>query len=301
MSKNKNTIVKKTPEQKLAIHFGVKGAHEMSNHGAVIKQVDEEGRTIKAIANTYFFIDSDLDMLIPGVAEQSINDRGPNSKAIAKIKHQSDHILNTNNVVGRITVLDERQVDGKDVLYFESFIPETVKGNGHLENYKEFIYDNHSIGFRFKSLVLAERDSVNEPNKQAWDEFFPLALNPEVAEMHGFFWVIKEIELFEISVVSFGANSLTPNLGAKSKESNNRLKTEIIERLEDVSTQLKSNASKGERKGIDLEILQLKQIITELELVEPSKKDTSQESSNKDTDNEDSPKEKLVNNILKHL
>jgi hypothetical protein len=42
-------------------------------------------------------------MLVTGCAIKSINDRGVNSNAVAKIKHQSDHILDTKNTVGRIT------------------------------------------------------------------------------------------------------------------------------------------------------------------------------------------------------
>lgn len=297
MSKNKK---QKTLQQKLSTHFGVK----ICENALEIK-VDSDERTVKGIANTFFFIDSDFDMLIPGVSTKSIADRGPNSNATAKIKHQTDHILNTKNAIGRFTVLDERKVDGFDVIYFESFIPDTVKGNDHLENYKELIYDNHSIGFRYKNLIFAERDSVNELSRAAWNEFFPKALNPEIAEELGFFWVVKEIELFEISVVSFGANQLTANLGGKSKESNNRLKTEVLERLDNLNAQLKSEVEvKDDKKNIRLEVLQLKQIITDLELIEPSKKGTSGnvKPSNKDTDNEESKsKNYLLNNIAKKL
>lgn len=280
MKKDKKTLMLKTLAQKMATEFGVK-----SSNTTIVTKVDEEERTIKAIANTYFFIDSDFDMLIPGCAKQSIGDRGPESKATAKIKHQQDHILNTKNVVGRMTVLDERKVEGKDVLYFESFIPRSVKGNEHLTNYVDMIYDNHSIGFRYKILIFASLDSPDELSVEAWNEFFPKALNPEKAEEFGGFWVVKEIELWEISVVSFGANQLTANLGGKSKDSNDRLKTEMLERLESINEQLKLTVdSKDDRKTLDLEILQMRQIITDLKLEQPSKKSTSGKPDNNDTD-----------------
>lgn len=289
---------KKTLAQKLSTHFGVKIAE-----GVKIKEVNSEERTIKAIGNTYFWIDSDQDMLVTGCATKSINDRGPLSKADAKIKHQSDHDLKTIMTVGRIEVLDEREVDGKSVLYFESFIPETRKGNDDLINYQENIYDNHSIGFRYKNLVLAVKDSTNEAERKAWDEFYSLALNPEKADEFGFFWVVKEIELFEISVVSFGANQLTPFLGSKSQDDNNKLKSELLERVDELCTQLKSNAlSKGDKKKIELESLQLKQILNDLTLIEPSKKDTSSivKPSNTDTEDEKSTKSNLFTNLTNH-
>lgn len=292
------TTNKKTIEQKLATHFGVKIAE-----GDLQLKVDEDDRTVKAIGNTYFFIDSDQDMLVTGAATKSINDRGPKSNATAKIKHQSDHILNTKNVVGRITELNEREIDGNTVLYFESFIPETRKGDDDLENYKAGLYDNHSIGFRYKQIELAVKNSTNETERKLYDEFIGKALNPEKGEEMGFFWVVKEIELFEISVVSFGANQLTPFLGSKSKDDNKRIKSELLERVDEIA-QLKSNAStKEDKKKIELEILQLKQIITDLKLVEPSKKVTpSKEPTNNDTHSEESKNNKqLINKFIKQL
>lgn len=291
---------KRTLQQKLATHFGVK----IAEGGMQIKQVNADDRTIEAIGNTYFFIDSDGDMLVKGCAVKSINDRGPNSSATAKIKFQSDHILNTKNTVGRITVLDERIIDGNTVLYFEGRIPETRKGNDDLINYQEGIYDNHSIGFRYKVIEIADADSTNENEQKNWAEFYPLAINPEVADAMGFFWVVKEIELFEISVVSFGANRLTPFLGSKSKEDNQRIKVDLFDRIDQLNAQLKSTAEgKEERKNIDLEFLQLKQIIADLELQQPSKKVTPGEPTNKDTATNDESKNNklLITNISKFL
>lgn len=289
---------KKTFQQKLATHFGVK----ISEGDLTVKEVDADARTIKAIANTYFLIDSDFDMLVTGCAIKSINDRGVNSNAVAKIKHQSDHVLNTKNTVGRITVLDERVIDNNTVLYFESFIPETRKGLDDLINYQENIYDNHSIGFRYKVIEVADPDG-DEQEQKNWAEFYPKALNPEVADRLGFFWVVKEIELFEISVVSYGANKLTPYLGSKSKEDNNRVKAELLERIDNIA-QLKSTAdsSKESRKNIELETLQLKQIITELKLEKPLKKSTQKinEPDNTGTDSKEDSTQ-LINQLSKQF
>ena len=288
----------KTLSQKLGTHFGVKIAEGVKS----VKEVNADERTVEFIANTYFFIDSDQDMLITGCSLKSINDRGPKSKAVAKIKHQSDHVLNTKNVVGRMDVIEERVIDGKTVLYCASHIPATSKGNDDLINYQEGVYDNHSIGFRYKKLQIAVKDSTNIEEVNAWNEFYPLALNPEKADEFGFFWVIKEIELFEVSVVSYGANELTPTLGSKSKEANEKTKINLIERLDDLTIQLKSSVeTKAQSKQIEMEVLQLKQIITDLELKEPSKKSTpSKEPLNNDIQKEESKTINIFNNINKH-
>tara|TARA_R110000796_G_scaffold218540_3_gene334471 strand:+ start:1377 stop:2258 length:882 start_codon:yes stop_codon:yes gene_type:complete len=289
---------KKTLQQKLATHFGVKTVEGITS----IKMVDAEKRTVEFVANTYFFIDSDQDMLVSGCASKSINDRGPRSNAVAKIKHQSDHVLNTKNVVGRFDLIDERNIDGMEVLYCESHIPTTAKGNDDLINYQEGLYDNHSIGFRYVNLVKAVFNSTNEIERKAWNEFYPLAINPQKADEVGFFWVVKEIELFEISVVSYGANELTPTIGSKSKRTNEKIKSNLIERLDELNVQLKSKAeTKDERGLITMEILQLKQIITDLKLIEPSKKDTElNQPSNNDTDKEESKTINPITNLSKN-
>ena len=276
-------------KNKLSNHYNVKSVSNLS-----IK-VDEDERIVKGVANTYFFIDEDLDMLVTGCSLKSIKDRGVDSKAVAKIKHQSDHSLKTTEVVGKFTVLDERILDRKTVLYFESKIPNTSKGNDHLANYKEGIYDNHSIGFRYRDIRFAKRDSEVAKERNAWNEFYPLALNPKKADECGYFFVVKEIELFEISVVSFGSNSLTPNLTGKGQDFIKNIKAEIFERLESLNEQLKVNAEVEELKTIDLEILQLKQIIEDLELKEPLKIDTQEDEPLKI----DTPiKESKTNNLL---
>jgi len=290
---------RKTVDQKLGTHFGVKIATGMNKS---VKEIDSENRTVKFIANTYFFIDSDVDMLIPGCAKKSISDRGPQSNATAKIKHQSDHVLNTKNVVGRLTVLDERKIDNLEVMYCESHIPTTTKGNDDLINYQEDIYDNHSIGFRYRNLILAEKDSENELSRAAWEEYYPLAINPEKADEFGFFWVVKEIELFEISVVSFGANELTANLTGKSKDKNENIVNDILKRIDNLNDQLKSNVdTKSDRTQINLECLQLKQIITELKLEKPSKKSTNEINlpDNNDTLDDDGSKKSLLKVLSK--
>ena len=288
---------KKTLAQKLGTHFGVKIVEGVNS----VKAVDVESRTVEFIGNTYFFIDSDQDMLITGCAVKSINDRGPKSKATAKIKHQSDHVLNTKNVVGRIDVLDERIIDGKTVIYGASHIPTTSKGNDDLINYQEGLYDNHSIGFRYKKIELAVRDSADLEEAKNWNEFYSKALNPEKADEFGYFWVVKEIELFEISVVSYGANELTPTLGSKSKDKNNVIKSDLMERLDSLSVQLKTD-NKGQSKQNELEVLQLKQIITDLKLIEPLEKGTpkNDEPLNKDIHKAESKSINIFNNLKKH-
>ncbi len=44
-----------------------------------VKDIDLKKRVVTGMFNSYFFIDSDGDMLLPGAATKSIKERGPGS------------------------------------------------------------------------------------------------------------------------------------------------------------------------------------------------------------------------------
>ena len=283
--------ISKHKKDKLNMPYPVK-----SGYGNQVKDVDLSKRIVQIIPNTYFYIDEDLDMLIPGVSKRSISQRGAHSEATAKIKHQLDHKLLAEYVVGKPIHEEETTIDGRNVLYAESKIPNTTKGNDHLINYQEGIYDNHSIGFRYLDLVLAEKENENELVRQTWDKYYPLAINPEKANEYGYFWVVKEIELFEYSVVSYGANSLTATLGVKSLNDKDTLMLALNNRMELLNKQLKSGQQSDDMMKIfELQTRQIKQIVYELINTQPSLKDTLKQGSS--IKRKDIDYKFLINNI----
>ena len=219
----------KQKKQRLINPYAVKTSKK------VVKDFDLEKRTVTGLYNSYFYIDSDLDMLVTGAAADSILEKGPGTTGGNKIKHLKDH--KWDKVIARIDVLDERKVEfeGKTIegIYFESYYPETQDSTDMLIKIQEGLYDDRSIGFRYLSLGVAEQDSEDEDRRKRWDEFYPLALNPEKADEFGFFWVVKAINMFEGSDVAFGANKLTPMLGVKGQE--NQLYQELHNRIDAIA------------------------------------------------------------------
>jgi len=254
------------------------------------KDVDISKRTVSGMFNSFFFIDSDLDMLIPGSALKSINERGVGSKKGNKIKHLKDH--EWSSVIARLDVLDERKVDfnGKELegIYHESFYPESSDSNDQLIKLQEGLLDDRSIGFRYMDLAFAEKESTIESERATWDEFLPLALNPDVAEKMGFFWIVKEIKLFEGSDVAFGANPLTPMLGIKSDLEKSQVITKLNEKL-DIMTSLfkKGNLTDEGFHILEMESLQIKSYIATIVNNGPSVKDTFKKEGRNDPDTQD--------------
>mgnify|MGYP002477974355 CR=1 FL=1 len=145
-------------------------------------------------------------------------------------------------------------------IYFESKIANTTIGNDTLINYKEGIYDNHSIGFKYNQLSLIEA----EKSPVAWNEVLSKLLNPQEAEKFGYLYLVKEINLFEGSTVAFGANTLTPFLGVKSgsKES---MTLALVSKLSQLEYTVKNGMQSDEMLStFELQIKQFKQILKEI-------------------------------------
>jgi hypothetical protein len=86
--------------------------------------------------------------------------------------------------------------------------------------------------------------------------------------------MVNEIRMYEWSPVSFGANELTPYLGVKTGNKEGYI-LKIHNRLDLLEKQLRSGKqSDYAMLDYELEIKQLKQIISELFTQEPSIKDT---------------------------
>jgi HK97 family phage prohead protease len=256
--------IEKVLAAKKSAHYSVKGNTQLS-----LKDVDTVGRTVTGFYNTFNYFDSDFDVLVPGSAKKTIKERGPESTAVAKIKHALFHDLN--QLPGKIKVLAEREVNGLSGIYFETRMSDTTIGNDTLKNYLDGVYDNHSIGFRYINIEMIEKAST-----KAWDKAVQSLVNPEEAEKAGIMFLVKEIELYEGSTVAFGANKLTPALGVKSGNKD-ALTIAIYNRINGLEKILKNGTQSDETmQSFQLQCLQLKQIVAEItEQITPLKPHSS--------------------------
>lgn len=238
----------------------------------VMKDLDFDKRIVQVIPNTYLFMDSEWDVLVPGCCKKSLADRGPGSSAKAKIKNVKDH--NITQRIGVPQLIEERSEGKKHFLYAESYLMENTLGNDTLIEYQSGAIDQHSIGFRYRDLEFL----TNEASE--WNYWLDQLINPEKAEAAGFMYLVKEIELFEFSPVSFGANELTAYLGVKAKAADTvNYKKQCLLKISDRITTLEKMYRDGKQsddrlQDFELQCLQLKQIIKELHNSEPSIKDT---------------------------
>jgi hypothetical protein len=145
-----------------------------------------ETRTISGYGAVFNNKDSYGDILIKGCFAKSISERGPESSTNRKVAFLWMHDMD--EPLGRITKLIE---DDKG-LYFEAELDKIPEADRALEQLNSGTLNQFSIGFMY-----------------VWDKM-------EYDEAQDAF-IIKEVNLFEVSVVTIGANELTCFEGMKSE------------------------------------------------------------------------------------
>lgn len=177
---------------------------------------DEEGsRIIKGYAAIWDKVDSCGDLLVKGCCDKSLQERGPESQTNRKILLLNQHKMT--EPLGKPVVLKSDDIG----LYFECTIDDIQRGKEALTQIKSGTINQVSIGFNY-----------------VWDkcEFKENVLIDGVTYPEVF--MVKEIVLWEISLVSFGMNEYTSVTTKSTSEEIKSLQDEINEEF---TTALKSD------------------------------------------------------------
>lgn len=168
------------------------------------------------IGNTYYWLDSHDDVHVPKCFLASINSRG-----VSKISHLHDHIHQLTAKVGNFSSVYEKEfpwrelgvdLDGSTTSLVGDSTIKSILNPTIFNYYKAGEINQHSVGMRYIQLSLAINDPDEKDEYAEWLKVFPLLGNKERAEKQGYFWVVKEAALIEISCVLNGSNEVTPTL-----------------------------------------------------------------------------------------
>ena len=177
--------------------------------------------SVKVVANTAWYCDSQMDVLVPDNAKKSISERK------GMIPHLHDHIHQISAQVGDVkniyyqdmslSELGLSKSGSTQVLIFETDIKKLY--NEQVFNlYKSGKINQHSIGLQYVKIGLAMNDEESIAEYELWQKYASKVINQSVIQEKGFFWVVPEIKLLENSAVLFGSNPITPTLSAKQDD-----------------------------------------------------------------------------------
>lgn len=180
---------------------------------------DKLERTI--IGNTYLWMDSHDDVHAKGCFSKSIKERGD------RVFHLHDHEFKRTAKVGNPIRLYEEEVAWKNLgidkdgttqaLHMDSEIMKSYNAQ-IFDEYKNGLVDQHSVGMQYVKIDLAVGDEQYEEEYKLWVDNIDQIGNKEYAEEKGYFWLVREAKLIEVSAVLLGSNELTPTLGEMKVE-----------------------------------------------------------------------------------
>ena len=202
----------------------VKGGLSALIQGNVSKGLFENNETSlkrTIIGNTYNWMDSHDDVHAKGVFTKSIKERGN------QIFHLHDHEFKLTSKIGEPIRVYEDVVNWKDLgiekagettaLFLDSEILKDYNERIFAE-YKNGKINQHSVGMQYVKIDLAVNDEEHEEEYKVWMDNIDQLGNREHAETKGYFWLVREAKLIEISAVLLGSNSLTPTINEPLKD-----------------------------------------------------------------------------------
>jgi len=202
---------------------------------------------VKAVINTTGIIDSHMDCHIEGIWTKSLKEQ---SYMLWLQEHECEFEYIIADSKSDELKASVKTMSWKDLGFnFDGNTQALVFDAKLNKERNEFMYKqyangwvlNHSVGMRYIKLYLCV-DS-NEPEytqeKEAWDKYYPIVVNKEVADQRGYFWAVTEAKIIEGSAVVKGSNYATPTLSVSNKK---------IEAVEDTSKQEPSEDTQKRRR-----------------------------------------------------
>lgn len=208
------------------------------------------------IINTTNLIDSHMDCHIDGIWSKSLKEMGT-------LYLLQEHEMEFEAIISD-SINDGLKASAKT--YSWNDLGLNYKGNTQALVFKtniskernEFMYNqykkgyvlNHSVGMRYIKMYLCiDSDSPdNTQEKEAWDKYYPMVANKEVADQRGYFYAVTEAKVIEGSAVVKGSNYATPVISiTENKEiepSNDTHKTEPLKDTQEENKQFFINLLK---------------------------------------------------------
>jgi hypothetical protein len=180
---------------------------------------------VMVVMNTTNFLDSHLDVHIPGLWKKTLNEN-------KFLMHLQEHSMKFDKIISEGDDLKAftKQMSFKELgfdyegtteaLIFDSILKKANKeprNSFMAEQYSKGYVKNHSVGMRYVKIVMAINDEDYGAEYEAWEKYFSQISNKEFAEEKGFFWAVKEAKLIEGSAVPLGSNMITPTLDNNMK------------------------------------------------------------------------------------
>lgn len=219
-----------------------------TNEQLTLKDFDEGSRKVSMYLSKFDIEDSDNDIIRRGSFTKSIQERGPQSNSNRKIAFLRYH--NWEKPIGKFLELNE----DNEGLYAIAQLSQSTDGMDALADYKEGIIREHSIGFRY---IQDKVKYVDMGDKSYFD--------------------ITELQLFEGSAVTFGANEFTNTVEVSKSENKIEQAIKIHDEINTLVKSISAGQGSDERLySLEMKLKFLNARFLELAKMEPFVKEHSE-------------------------
>lgn len=186
----------------------------------MIEDIKGELIQVKTVINTTNIIDSHMDLHMPPIWNKTVKDN-PFSH------HLKQHENKFESIIAKKAKSYNEQMNFKDLglnvdfattANINEFVLSRDKMPFMFDAYKNGDVEQHSVGMMYVDLDLAYYDEESAKEMDYFNEMKEYAVNKEVADEYGYFWIVNEAKKREGSAVVFGSNSVTPTLYVKNYE-----------------------------------------------------------------------------------
>lgn len=165
------------------------------------------------VGNSVGFFDSHGDVSLRGSFDKTVREKGNSLPILINHNHSPESIFAANKGV------DIQEISISQLGYDKAGSTQCVcakiepkYSRKMAELYTGGEIKQHSIGLRYVQIELAMNDQEDNEAYSNWTKYIGEVINREEAEKAGYFFAVKEQQLFEISAVLFGSNQYTPTL-----------------------------------------------------------------------------------------
>ena len=225
--------------------YNIKGAFE-------VKDLDLSAREVAMYVSKFDVIDSDMDMILKGSFSKSLAERGPESGSNRQIAFLRHH--DWQKQIG----LPIKMEEDSNGLFVVAKLGNSTDGKDALEDYKDGIIREHSIGFKYLS------DKIKYIEDSTIDG--------------GGFFEISELALWEFSAVTFGANQYTGVIDVAKGQEREDMALKLNEEINLVTKSIINGKGTDERQySLEMRLKFLNARMMDLVLTEPTVKSHSAE------------------------
>jgi hypothetical protein len=193
-----------------------------------IVSVDTKNLIVKAAQNSTNIIDSHMDLHLPKGWNRSVKHQVNNGLHLKEHKMSFDNVLadGAGQVKLYVTTMSWKSLgyeyEGKcDVLMHESTLlaypqplPHQLTKAEMFYRYRDGEVKYHSVGMGYGEtfFCLNSDEKYWKEEKDNYQKYIEMAVNPEVANERGYFYAVGEMKYMEGSAVVRASNTVTPTI-----------------------------------------------------------------------------------------